>query len=204
MKTRYMLLALLLGASQAVWAEDAPTATGGMAAEPAASEMAPAAEPAATEMAPMAEEVSVAISAGRVDRSTFTSAVENREPVDSLSTLENSTSTVYFFTELRDMQGQTAVHRWSYNGNVMAEVSFPVGGARWRVFSSKNLIPEWVGTWQVEVLNANGEVIDSKSLTYTQAAAPVAEPAAATDMGQEAGVEAGAVEAGATEGGASQ
>lgn len=121
----------------------------------------PAPAPPAPEAAPQL--------VGAVARSAVTSAVEAREPVDNLERVENTTNKVYFFTELKDMNGQTATHRWTYNGEVMAEVKFNVAGSRWRIFSSKNMMPEWTGNWTVEVLNADGEVISTDRFDYVPA-----------------------------------
>lgn len=103
---------------------------------------------------------------GTVARAVFTTGIENREPVDDIARAPATTETVYFFTELRDLQGQKVTHRWKYNGTVMAEVGFDVGGARWRVYSSKNFVPEWVGNWTVEVVDGGGTVLETKSLTF--------------------------------------
>ena len=51
-------------------------------------------------------------STGSVARSAITSAVENREPTDALESVSSEQNQLYFFTELRDMSGQTAKHRW--------------------------------------------------------------------------------------------
>ena len=115
--------------------------------------------------APMAEQSG--FNPGTVARSAFTSSVEDREPVDTLQQMNAMEQKVYFFTELRDMEGQTATHRWELNGDVMAEVAFEVKGSRWRVWSSKNLQPEWVGEWKVSVLNSANEVISETSLNVT-------------------------------------
>lgn len=118
-------------------------------------------------------------SRGSVVRSIFTSAVKDREPVDSITKLDTRSDKVIYYTELRDMAGQTAKHRWEYNGKVMAEVKFKVGGARWRVWSSKKLDPRWTGEWKVSVLNGANEVISEAVLTYSPATAkPAAEKSA--------------------------
>lgn len=109
--------------------------------------------------------------AGSVTRAVFTSAIENREPVDAFDSADTATDNVYFFTELRDMEGQTVTHRWSYDGEQMAAVRFDVGGPRWRVWSSKRLQPEWVGAWTAEVIDSNGNVVASETLQYTAATA---------------------------------
>ncbi len=88
---------------------------------------------------------------GKVSRSAFTSDVVNREPVDDIVLLDNGATSIYFFTELKFLQGRTIVHRWEYNGKVQAEVSFKVGGPRWRVYSKKTLYPSQQGEWTVIV-----------------------------------------------------
>lgn len=149
------------------------------------------AEPAAEAAAPMEQEVQAADMAepeaepaepavpepmpatGEVSRSMFTSGIENREPVDEIVQVDSNVPRVYYFTELQGMEGQQITHRWIYQGQVMGEVSFQVGGPRWRVHSSKNLMPEWTGIWEVEVVDAAGNVLDSRQLEVLQAAPEV-------------------------------
>ncbi|MCW8901422.1 MAG: DUF2914 domain-containing protein [Gammaproteobacteria bacterium] len=113
-------------------------------------------------------------SRGSVVRSAFTRDVDQREPTENLQNLTNENGEVKFFTELRDMSGQTAVHRWEYDGKVVAEIEFNVKGPRWRVWSSKSLVPQWTGDWKVSVINGAGEVISEKNLSYDVATAPIA------------------------------
>lgn len=97
----------------------------------------------------------------------FTTGVENREPIDQVTFVENSAEKIYFFTDLRGLSGQTVQHRWIYNGETKAEVSFEVRGPRWRVWSSKDLMPDWIGDWTVEIVIAGGEVIAAETFTYS-------------------------------------
>jgi hypothetical protein len=103
---------------------------------------------------------------GSVARAIVTTNVVDREPVNNLERVMAGNDKVFFFTELRGMGEQTVKHRWSHGGEVMAEVEFNVGGPRWRVFSSKNLMPEWAGAWKVEVLDAEGNVLSEKAFEY--------------------------------------
>ncbi len=114
--------------------------------------------------------VTFAAQAGAIEvsRARFTSAIENREPVDEITTLDISHARIFFFSEIRNGQGQTVTHRWLYKGKVMAEVSFDIKGPRWRVYSSKNLLPFWTGTWAVQVVNGNGEVLTEKRFEYME------------------------------------
>lgn len=99
-----------------------------------------------------------------VTRSTFALAVVDREPVDEVDVV--STGSVYYFTELSGLEGATIRHRWLYQGEVMADVEFQVGGPRWRVWSKKSLLPRWSGQWTVSVVDGNGVVIQSETVEY--------------------------------------
>ncbi|MDZ7748539.1 MAG: DUF2914 domain-containing protein [Halofilum sp. (in: g-proteobacteria)] len=72
-----------------------------------------------------------------------------------------------FFTELNGLEGHTVTHRWVHENNqVQAKVSFDVGGPRWRVWSSKDLVPGWTGTWTVEVWDDQGNFYGTWSAEY--------------------------------------
>ena len=105
--------------------------------------------------------------ASRSALTQFTTAIENREPVDQITFVENDVRKIFFFSDLRGLDGTTAFHRWTYDGKTQANVEFNVKGPRWRVWSSKELEPEWVGDWTVEVLTEDGETIASETFTYT-------------------------------------
>lgn len=101
-----------------------------------------------------------------VSRAQFTTAILDREPTDELATIGAGMDKVFFFTELRNMEGTTVTHRWSLNGAVMAEVSFNVRASRWRVYSSKTLLPEWRGDWVVDIVDEAGAVLETKTIGY--------------------------------------
>ena len=168
--------------SGTVLAEQAPTESQATTqaettqADTTTTESTEQAEPQTTETAAMAEEQS-GFSRGSVMRSIFTNAIEDREPIDNMKSTGNSSNKIIYFTELRDMSGQMARHRWEHNGNVMAEVEFNVRGPRWRVWSSKSLMPQWEGEWKVSVLNAAGEVISEEMINYKEPQEAAEEPA---------------------------
>jgi hypothetical protein len=124
------------------------------------------------------------VPSGDVARSAFATAVENREPVDDLTSLTNDHEQVLFFTELTGFEGQTISHRWEHGGEVMAEIPFEVRGQRWRVWSTKKLQPGWTGTWSVSVIDGAGRVLDSKQLSFVAAQAVPASPAPAAEMAE--------------------
>ena len=104
-----------------------------------------------------------------VTRSVFTTAIDNREPVDQVGQLTNDHTLINFFTEIRGMEGHAITHRWEKDGEVQADVTFNVGGNRWRVWSSKNLQPGWLGNWQVSVVDEGGNVLAQESFAYIPA-----------------------------------
>lgn len=138
-------------------------------ATPALAEEATTESPAAA--APIAEQTAKKLAGGTVARSTFTNGIAEREPVDSINKLATNNNKIYYFSELRDMAGQTVTHRWEHNGKIMAEVPFTVGGDRWRVFSSKNLEKSWQGEWKVSVIDQSGGTLAVNTFSYEKEAA---------------------------------
>lgn len=156
-KTCLTMFGALLLASGATQAQTSPTASTAVPASPAISApptAAPAPAPAAT---------------AKVGQAQFTTAVSERKPADNVSTLDSNHDKVLFFTVLKNAAGQTITHRWEFEGKTMAEVKFEPKANHWRVWSSKTLMPDQTGTWTVEVLDGNGNVLKSKSFDYTQA-----------------------------------
>lgn len=139
------------------------------------------AEEAATESpaaAAPAEQAAEKLAGGIVARSTFTNGIAEREPVDAINKLGTNNNKIYYFTELRDMAGQTVTHRWEHDGKIMAEVPFTVRGERWRVFSSKNLEKSWQGEWKVSVIDQSGGTLAVNTFNYEKEAAEKADAAA--------------------------
>lgn len=107
------------------------------------------------------------VGAGEVSRAIFTIGVDNREPVIMVDSIDSgSYSSISFFTELNDLQGHNVTHQWTFQDQVMFEKTFEVKGDRWRVWTSKTLIPSWTGSWTVNVLDENRTVLASKSFDY--------------------------------------
>jgi hypothetical protein len=175
MKKHHIMLVALLsvaGGLKPVLAADASSATDASAkpadqtAESAAAQPAEAAAPAPS---------------GSVARASFTTAVQEREPVDNINAISNDNTRIYYFSEIRGMAGHTVTHRWEHDGKVMAEVPFNIGGDRWRAYSSKNLDPSWTGEWKVSVVTEGGETLSVNTFNYESApaAGETAPPAAA-------------------------
>ena len=187
------LVVVLFGLSAMVMAAESATSDAAPAASEQAGQESSAAESATTsteaatsENAATADATSeqAGFSRGSVVRSVFTTGIQEREPVDKLNNANAEQQEVFYFTELRDMSGQTAVHRWEKDGDVKAEVKFDVRGPRWRVWSSKSFQPASSGEWKVSVLNGAGEIIAEETLNLT-APEQATEPAAQSTPAEE-------------------
>ena len=107
----------------------------------------------------------------RVARAQFTTAIADREPVDRLLVASPPIEEVFFFTELRHMEGDTAAHSWRYRGELVSRVSFEVAGPRWRVYSKVRLEPHQFGDWSVTVSDGRGWPIYTELFRYQPAQA---------------------------------
>ncbi|MEK6770128.1 MAG: DUF2914 domain-containing protein [Pseudomonadota bacterium] len=164
MKLRLLVIATLLATGAVQAADQAPPA--------AAPAPAPAADKPAATPAP-------AQPSGSVARSQLTSAIQNNEPIDKLTTLSNDQTRIYFFTDVRNLGGQKITHRWEHKGKVMSEIPLNVGGSPWRTYSSKTLDPSWTGEWKVTAVDDAGNTLSATTFTYSgKEAAPAATPAA--------------------------
>lgn len=110
-------------------------------------------------------------SSSRVRRALFTTGIRNKEPVGPVpSTLQvkpEKSITLYFFTELRGMNGKTVYHEWWHNGTAMLKETFIVAAERWRVASQIRLDPHSAGDWTAKLLDANGRVLNAQSVAVT-------------------------------------
>ena len=103
---------------------------------------------------------------GKVITSVFTTSIVDGKPIDDVKEFVNSVNTIYYFTKLEGLDGQTITHRWKYLDRVMAVANIKVSSDTHTAWSSNTLESNWTGFWVVEVLNADGKVISVDSFTY--------------------------------------
>lgn len=137
-----------------------PVAAAGFAIAAAAS----AADDADITVTPESEDQGATVA-----RAVITSGVVDREPRDHLSEVTTDTRRVFFFTEIRNGKGLKVTHRWLHEGRELAAVDFAIEGDRWRVWSSKQLRPDWTGDWAVEVVTDDGRVLGGTGFEYVAA-----------------------------------
>ncbi len=101
-----------------------------------------------------------------ISQAVFAKNINNREPQDIIESSDNTLKKIFFFTNIRKLKGETITHRWLYKDRVMAEVKLYIGGSRWRTWSSKNIWHNWLGTWMVQVIKEDGEILLEKEFDY--------------------------------------
>ena len=68
--------------------------------------------------------------------------------------------TVYFHTTVTGEFGETTVeHVWLREGEEMARVILDVRSPRYRTWTAKKIPAAWAGSWEVRLVDANGEVL---------------------------------------------
>ncbi|PIQ03585.1 MAG: hypothetical protein CO158_03095 [Piscirickettsiaceae bacterium CG_4_9_14_3_um_filter_43_564] len=75
---------------------------------------------------------------------------------------------VAFLTEIAHAQGQTIYHRWVYKSQEMATVALKIDSPLFRTWSTKQLTSAWEGSWHIEVLNEQKEIIFRYHFHYIQ------------------------------------
>ncbi len=106
------------------------------------------------------------IAIAEVERGVLTTAIENREPVDDLGEIviddDAHVQQVFFFTQVKQLDGKQIIHRWFYRDREMAAVTLNIGSNNWRTYSSKRLRPQWLGEWRVEVWQGDLKMVEHK------------------------------------------
>ena len=87
--------------------------------------------------------------------------VVNREPLDAGTRFAYSVGRLYCFSHIAGIRNPTeVVHVWRYGEAQRARVKLEVNPPNWRTYSSKIIQAHEKGTWNVEILDANGNRLD--------------------------------------------
>ncbi|MEA3466512.1 MAG: DUF2914 domain-containing protein [Thermodesulfobacteriota bacterium] len=95
-----------------------------------------------------------------VEDVSITTRIVNRAPVDSLNTVPANVDKLYCYTRIIGATEDTWItHVWYCKDKELARVRLSVDSSNWRTWSSKRVLSQWKGTWRVEVLDAEGQVL---------------------------------------------
>jgi hypothetical protein len=97
-----------------------------------------------------------------VSDAVITTAIVEREPVDSVDVFPVQNGKLYCFTRITGADEPTYVyHLWYREGQLMSRVELAVNTSSWRTWSAKNLLEDWPGKWRVEIQDVAGKVLQT-------------------------------------------
>lgn len=101
------------------------------------------------------------------------SGVEERMPVDSMTSYSADVEKVFVWCKVTGAEDSTSIYlAWKWRGTELARVELPVKSTNWRTWSSKKMWPTWTGQWDVEILDAQGDILKSVGFTIGPATTP--------------------------------
>ncbi len=99
----------------------------------------------------------------RLEKIAICRGIIGKQPMGSATAFSDTTKRLYCYTAITGALAPTTIsHIWFHENDKLAEVKLEVAQSSWRTWSSKRIIPQWVGQWRVEILDASGLLIGKK------------------------------------------
>jgi hypothetical protein len=101
-----------------------------------------------------------------VAEGVITTLIRSHSPADAVQTYPATGGKLYCFTRISGGDANSSVfHVWYREGVEMARIELPVRSSDWRTWSAKTLLPEWTGSWKVEILDGDGKLLRTVPFT---------------------------------------
>ncbi|MCK5534873.1 DUF2914 domain-containing protein [bacterium] len=111
-----------------------------------------------------------------IDGAQVGTGVEERVIIGEATSFPSSVEKVYCLSFIKGADTLTTVnHVWYYQDKQMASVGLDVKSPAFRTWSYKTILPEWIGSWRVEIVDAGGEVLKIIGFEITESERPVVE-----------------------------
>jgi hypothetical protein len=105
----------------------------------------------------------------QVENAAIGEDVVNREVVSQGASFSTSVGKLYCFSKIANIDSHTnVVHAWYYGSEERARVSLNVSPPAWRTYSSKVIQAHEIGVWRVEILDQDGNLLDTVRFQVTQ------------------------------------
>ncbi|CAN2049758.1 DUF2914 domain-containing protein [Candidatus Magnetomoraceae bacterium gMMP-1] len=103
------------------------------------------------------------VQAIEVESAIICQGISNLEAVKPKNSFEALAGRLYCLTKIIGVENPpvTITHVWYYEDTEMARIPLNIGASQWRTYSSKTVLPNQIGTWQVLVLDAQNNVLKS-------------------------------------------
>jgi len=114
-----------------------------------------------------------------VDIAVICKSVVEREPLGIGISFPVSLGELYCFTRIIGARMPTQItHVWYYGQEERSRVDLPINSSKWRTFSQKKIQSHETGSWHVDILDSEGNVLKVVQFIVT------AEPETVNDMSQ--------------------
>jgi hypothetical protein len=105
----------------------------------------------------------------QVESSAIGEDVVNREVVSQGDSFSASVGKLYCFSKIANLENYTeVVHAWYYGSEQRARVTLNVNPPAWRTYSSKIIQAHEIGAWRVEILDQDGNLLETVRFQVTQ------------------------------------
>jgi hypothetical protein len=105
----------------------------------------------------------------QVENSAIGEDVVNREVVREGNSFPASVGKLYCLSRIANIDNQTEViHAWYYGSTERARVRLNVNPPAWRTYSSKVIQAHEIGAWRVEILDVDGNLLETVQFQVTQ------------------------------------
>ncbi|MDH5443941.1 MAG: DUF2914 domain-containing protein [Gammaproteobacteria bacterium] len=102
----------------------------------------------------------------QVIKAVFTTDIKKNRPINEVLILENNIKKVYFYSEIKNMQGKKVYHTWEHRGKKLYQKSFDINEKTERLISSKILEKTLTGEWMVLISDENKVPIKAVMFKY--------------------------------------
>jgi len=106
-----------------------------------------------------------------IQRAILTNDLEELEPARDLGSKvainESEALRLYWFNDIKDMDGQEVFQSWYYNGLLMSRVLVDVQSAQWRASTYKTVFPHQQGEWIVHTETLDEQPLARLKFTVT-------------------------------------
>ncbi len=99
----------------------------------------------------------------KINSISMTREIDERTPGETSVRFNQFVGTINCFTSVFNLDDSTTIsHIWKFKEQIISEIEIPIGvSIRWRCWSKLNIKPEWVGDWEVVIVNDEGQELDS-------------------------------------------
>jgi len=104
----------------------------------------------------------------KIEKIEFAVAIQDRNPIGTSDKFPADIGKIYCWTKVVAEKIPTKIyHVWYYGNREMARVELGIMYHTFRTWSSKKILPQWIGTWKVIVEDEEGNKVAEKSFEIT-------------------------------------